>query len=273
MFDNNLKTEPIPERVFELCKMVSKGKIADKDAKSKIEPVDLNDSVSSTAYYSIIREVCVGELKLISRDENDDLNFIGDKKVVKDLNAFRYYCNSLVYNNCDTHFYKIASAYLESNEKWLNYKTLTDVNIRKEVQDRTGIPLITEQMMLGMRFWMSFLGFGYIQEAGTIYFLPNMYVALQDFCELAELEKNKEYTVSEFVEKIYNVSSVAVKETKHTQIFNLAMSNALRQMHDDNQIVLKKVLDSKEKWNLYTDEFHEFKDQITHIVYKGVKRR
>lgn len=50
------------------------------------------------------------------------------------------------------------------------------------------------------------------------------------------------------------------------------MSNALRQMHDRKEIVLKKNLDSKEKWNLFSDSAHEFTDEFTHIVYKGVKR-
>ena len=50
------------------------------------------------------------------------------------------------------------------------------------------------------------------------------------------------------------------------------MSNALRQMHDGKEIVIKNNLDSKEKWRLFYDNTHEFTDDITHIVYKGVKR-
>ena len=59
MFDNNIKTEPIPERVFELCKMVSKGDIDDNIARERMEPSGLN--TSGTAYYPSIREVCVQE--------------------------------------------------------------------------------------------------------------------------------------------------------------------------------------------------------------------
>jgi hypothetical protein len=43
-------------------------------------------------------------------------------------------------------------------------------------------------------------------------------------------------------------------------------------MHDRKEVVLKKNLDSKEKWKLFLDSTHEFTDEFTHIVYKGVKR-
>lgn len=270
MFDNNIKTEPIPERVFELCKMVSKSDINDSVARERMEPKGLNSS-TSTLYYSIIREVCIKELRLIEK-ENDRLRFIGDKKVLKSYDTFRIYCNSIVFNNQNTHFYKIVKCFLESNEKWLKYKTLTDVNIRREIQEKEGISLVSEQMMLGSRFWVSFLGFGYIQEGTAMFYLPNMHIALQDFCIMANLEKNKEYTVKEFVEKIYRHASVALQNAIDTKEFNLAMSNALRQMHDEKEIEIRKNLDSKEKWNLFYDSTHEFTDEITHIVYKGVRK-
>lgn len=269
MFDNYIKTEPIPERVYELCKIVSKGDIEDKIVKERMEPKAINSESSS--YYGSIREVCVQELKLITK-EGDVLSFVGDKKILKDMDSFRQYCNSIVFKNKETNFYKIARCFLESDDEWLKYKTLSDSNIRREVQEKMHISLVTGDMMLGMRFWISFLGFGYIQESGSMYYLPNMHIALQDFCEFADFEKNKEYTVFEFISMISNSASVALENAKETMRFNLAMSNALRQMHDRKEIVLKKALDSKETWELYPDETHEFTDKITHIVYKGVKR-
>lgn len=269
MFNNYIKTESIPERVFELCRMVSKSDIEDAVARERMEPKALNST--STSYYPIVREVCVSELGLIEKD-NETLKFVGDKKILKSYDSFRNYCNSIVFYNPDTYFYKIVKCYLESNDTWLKYKTLTDVNIRREIQEKENIALVTEQMMLGSRFWVAFLGFGYIQEGSAMFYLPNMHVALQDFCEMAELEKNHEYSVKEFVDSVSKYASVALHSALDTRIFNLAMSNALRQMHDSKEIVIKKNLDSKEKWRLFCDNTHEFTDEITHIVYKGVKR-
>ena len=272
MFDNNIKTEPIPERVYALCKIVSKGDVDDKIVKERMEPKAINTAGTTTSYYGSIREVCE-ELKLITK-EGEVLSFVGDRKILKDMNSFRQYCNSVVFNNKNSDFYKIAVCFLDSNDSWFKYTTLSNPMLRRDIQEKTKIYLVDEKMMLGMRFWMSFLGFGYIQEVEKtyIYFLPNMHIALQDFCEFTEFEKNKEYTVSEFISMISNSASVALENVKETMRFNLAMSNALRQMHDRKEIVLKKALDSKETWELYPDETHEFTDKITHIVYKGVKR-
>lgn len=271
MFKNNIKTEPIPERVYELCKLVSQGDINEKDARQKLEPKSLNSGSSN--YFGSIREVCVEELNLIKKD-GDILSFIGDKKVIKNMDSFRLYCNSKVFLNVNNDFYKIVGCFLDTNDNWMNYSTITDTKIRSEVKEKTKIQLVTEPMMLGTRFWMSFLGFGYVQEKDKsyIYFLPNMHVALQDFCTLAEFKKNQEYTVQEFCEKIWLFARVSLNDVHTTRIFNLAMSNALRSMHDNKEIALKKNSDSKETWFLITDPTHEFIDAITHIVFKGVKR-
>lgn len=270
MFDKSIKTETIPERVYELCKMISKGEIKDSVARERMEPEGIN--TSNTSYYPSIREVLVQDLKLV--ENNDDvLKFIGDSKILKNMDSFRFFCNSKAFSNSDSYFYKITQCVLESDESWLKYKTLTEALLIREVQEATGIASIDQKMMLGSRFWISFLGLGYIQEGYAMYFLPNMHIALQDYCELAELEKNKEYSVKEFTESIYKYASVALRRAEEKQEFNLAMSNALREMYDNKEIILKKNLDSKAKWRLFKDNTHEFIDEFTHIIYKGVKRR
>lgn len=271
MFEISIRTEPIPERVFELGRMIAKGEIEDTIARERMEPKGIN--TSTTTYYPAIREVLIKDLHLVEKTSEGSLKFIGDKKVLKSLDAFRMYCNSIAFKKQGTDFYKITQCFLESDEKWFKYKTLTESVLRTEVQKYTGLTLVDEKMMLGSRFWISFLGFGYIQEGTAMYYLPNMHIALQDFCELSALEKNREYTVKEFVEAIYEYAAVALRRAEEKQVFNLAISTALREMHDNKEIILKNNLDSKEKWKLYTDNTHEFTDEFTHIIYKGVKRR
>ena len=67
MFDNNIKTEPIPERVYELCKMVAKDDIEERIARDNMEPKAINPSGASS-YFPSVREVCIQELKLIEKD-------------------------------------------------------------------------------------------------------------------------------------------------------------------------------------------------------------
>lgn len=270
MFDRNIKTECIPERVYELCKMISKCDIEDSVAKERMEPKGIG--TSTTPYYNTIRGVLLNDLKLIEIN-NNVLTFIGDKKILRSIETFRYFCNSIAFTNSDSYFYKITQCYLESDDRWFKYKTLTDPLLRIEVQDATGIALVDEKMMRGSRFWVSYLGLGYIQEGSAMYFLPNMYIALQDYCELIGLEKNREYSAKEFVDAIFKYASVALIRANERREFNLAMSNAMREMHDNKEIILKKNLDSKIRWKLFEDTTHEITGEFTHIVYKGVKRK
>ena len=46
------------------------------------------------------------------------------------------------------------------------------------------------------------------------------------------------------------------------------MSNALRLLHDNKEIELKKHLDSERTWHLFPNEEHEFTSDVTHIIIK-----
>lgn len=94
---------------------------------------------------------------------------------------------------------------------------------------------------------------------------------MKDFIKLADLEKGKEYSISEFLEALPSGISVATSRVKKDKTFNLAMSNALRQLHDMKEIQLKRHMDSAERWTLYENKSHEFQSEITHLVFKGVK--
>ena len=267
MFDNNIRVEPIPERVYELCKLVSKKSDKETAFRSVMEPNSINKT--STVYFGIIRDVAI-ELGIIEKN-GENLEYIADKSIVKDLVSFRRFCNSIVWRKTDTYFYKICKCFLDSNDNWLKYSTLTNVNITTEVRDKTGIENL-QNYMLGVRFWISFLGFGYIQENGSsMNFLPNMYMAIKDFIVLANLEKNKEYTLTEFLNLIMNICSVAIESEFSNKSMNLALSNALRQLHDNKEIILSHHLDSKEVWHLFNNNSHQFVSDVTHLTYKGVK--
>ena len=102
-------------------------------------------------------------------------------------------------------------------------------------------------------------------------FLPNAYVALKDFMSMVELEKGREYSIAEFFELMPCGFSVLYDCDSRTTEINLALSNALRQLHDSKEIELRRNPDSETIWSLFMNEGHEFKSQITHLVYKGVR--
>ena len=273
MFFSAIKTEPLPERVLSLCQAVAdKAPIEEKELSGIIVPPLLN--TAKTSYFKPVFDTAC-ELKLIGYDEAEKVVFIGNKEDIKSLSAFRRYCNSLVFSDNSMYFYRIISCFLSANDEWLRYGSITSSNeIARIIIDETGLSStnIAKDVLLGVRFWINFLGFGYFQESAKI-FLPNMYTALKDFMVLGSIEKGAEYTVEEFLDSLHSGSQVALKNARETQTLNLAMSNALRLLHDNNEIELSNKLDSEKRWKLFQNDEHEFTSDITHItIRKAVKK-
>lgn len=266
MFDDNVKTEAIPERVFELCKMVDNKPIAESDLKEMFEPIALG--TNATSYFSTVRGAAE-ELHLIKKQDGL-IEFVGDKTCIKSMEQFRRYCNSVVWKNENTFFYRIAQTLLNSNDTFFG-ENITSLTVLSKMREAIS-PSINEPMMLGERFWLAFLGFGFVHEAfQKITFLPNMYIAMKDFISLCDFEKGKDYTVREFLTAICEHSKVAFDGIYETKQFNLAASNALRQLDKSREIKISRNLDSKEVWRLYKLETQNI-TEITHITIRGIIR-
>ena len=267
MFDNNVKTEAIPERVFELCSVVAESPKTDVSLMEMFEPECLS-TPSTTSYYSTFMEAAI-ELGLIAKNGNE-VSFVGDKKAIKSLDAFRYYCNSVVWKDDSVIFYKLAQTILNSNDEYWG-DNLTSPMIISSIRKKISHMIVNETMLRGERFWLQFLGFGYVQEKPKIIFLPNMYIALKDFMRMCEFEVGKEYSVKDFVQSVSKKSSVAFDGAIEHKQFNMAVSNALRQLENNGEIELLRHLDSKEVWNLYKLETKNI-TEITHIKYRGLAK-
>lgn len=272
MFSGNIKSEPIPERVLSISQIVAdKAPIEEKELKKILIPSELQTAKGD--YFGPVFETAK-ELRLIGYNEDNKVIFCGRKENISSLPAFRLFCNSVVFEDKSDDFYKIISCFLEANDEWLSYGSITSsAEITGLINAETGIPSLKLEryVILGIRFWINFLGFGFFQEQAKI-FLPNMYTALKDFMILGKFEKGKEYSVAEFLDNLHSGSAVALKNAKATQTLNLAMSNALRLLHDNKEIDLKKHLDSEETWHMFPNEEHEFTSEITHIIIrKAVK--
>lgn len=267
MFFSSIKTEPIPERILSIARIVAdKGPIDEKTLSSILVPSELN--TAKTSYFSHVFEAAK-ELQLIEYDENKKVVFTGKKDDIKSPDTFRLFCNSVVFADKSSDFYKLVSCFLSANDELLcSSMTSSDKAVRMAVA-ATGLESNTleKHALLGLRFWISFLGFGFFDEHDKI-FLPNMYTALKDFMVLGNIENGKEYSVEEFLENLHGNSAVALKNAKTSLTLNLAMSNALRLLHDNKEIKLKKHLDSEKTWHMFPNEEHEFTSDITHIIVK-----
>lgn len=264
MFQGRIETMPIPERVYELCRIIADTPAPLKDIREKTEPSQIN--VSSTAYFGSIL-TAAKELNLVDDSNDQALTYIGDRQLLRDIRTFRRYCNSVVYQDTQTLFYQIAQCFLDSDLKWMQYGSLTSENVMNDIRHNTNIQTVYQDQLRGMRFWISFLGFGAIHEKGTsMVFLPNMYTALKDFLVMTKPELKQEYTVSEFCDLLMPYAHVALHNAKESHRFNYAMSAALRMMHDNKEIQMKRIPDSREIWNLYKQDDHVLISEISHII-------
>ena len=71
------------------------------------------------------------------------------------------------------------------------------------------------------------------------------------FIVLGNIESGKEYSMREFFDNLHRGSSVALNGSRESLRINLALSNALRLLHDNSEIQLQNNLDSAEVWHLF----------------------
>ena len=237
MFTGNMVTEAIPTRVYSLYRIAtSKKDVTRTEAQTRMEPPEIYGGSSS--YFSKVLKAAT-ELKLLDVQDNVLIPLVL-KEQLKDI----------VNMNEEIYKYAVSDAYM--------LKLLTD---------RLGTQ-ISNQMALGWRFWAQFLGFGYMNNTS---FLPNAYVFVKDVLELLNLEKNKDYQIDEFMHLFEQYGEILSGNLQPERNMNIALSSALRQLHDNKEIELKYRSDAESRWILYPS-MEQFNDQIASIVYKGVKK-
>lgn len=257
MFAERMKTPAIPERVYALCNAVKTKGIPDKELKEKLEPSDLG---GDTVYYGVVKAAAL-QLGLIILKENI-VSLAVDKKYIENIEEMRKFIGVRLSFLKESLFYKVTESYLSMNEKVFEYGSVS--KMCDVIGKSIGVKIFEDDMR-AWRFWVSYLGFGYMHD---MIMLPNMYVSLRDILSICEFEKNKEYTIQEFIEIARPFCEVALYDIDSSRTFNLAFSNALRQLHDTREIEMKHNLDSSVTWELDPMEMHTVKSKVTHIIVR-----
>ena len=235
MFTGKMVTEAIPARVFALYKIVtSKKNISRLALQGLMEPKEIYEG---TSYFSTILKTAI-ELKLVDVQDNYE----------------------------EEQFYKCTNAIVNLDEKIYKYRSISDNEMLNYLSQKSN-QQITAPMARGWRFWAQFLGFGYMN--GFV-FLPNAYIFVKDVIKLMELEKKKEYQIDDFMTRFNQYGKILSSNSKNEKNLNIALSSALRQLHENGEISLKYVSDKGSKWILYPSK-ESFNDPIGAIIYKGVK--
>ncbi len=262
MFTGNMVTEAIPARVFSLYKIVtSRKEITRAEIQSMMEPAEIYEG---TSYFSAIFKAA-SELRIIDTQDNLVVPLVS-KEEMRDIEDFRHFAISKLNTFEDEQFFQVTNVIFNMNEQIYKYP-LTDNALLNILSQQTGSQ-ITAPMIRGWRFWAQFLGFGYMNNMS---FLPNAYVFVKNILRLMNLEKNKEYKIDDFMIMFEPYGKIISGNLQPERNMNIALSSALRELHDDKEIELKYRSDAKKRWILYPS-IEQFNDQIASIVYKGVKK-
>lgn len=263
MFIGNMVTEAIPARVYSLYKIAtSKKDITKADVQKQMEPEGIYEGNS---YFSIILKAAT-ELKLVEMQDNVIVPLV-PKEQLRSMEDFRLFAISKMDSFEGEQFYKFTNTVVNMNEKIYQFFSVADSTMLNFMTTQVG-QQITAPMARGWRFWVQFLGFGYMNNMA---FLPNAYIYVKNVLKLMDLEKKKEYKADDFMMRFSQYGKILSSNLQPERNMNVALSSALRELHDNGEIELKYGSDAENRWILFPSN-ESFNEQIASIIYKGVKK-
>lgn len=259
MFEERMKTSAIPERVYALCVAVKNRGIQESELRELLEPSGLG---GKTSYFGSVRDAA-RQLGLITIKEGK-ISLAVDKKDIASMDAMRRYIVSNIKSISNGLFYAVSKEYLMLNEMVYTFSSVSDAKLVGLMSKNIGTAVFEDDMR-AWRFWAAYLGFGNLHE---MLLLPNTQQYLKAVLSIGSIEKNKEYTLSEFIAAVRPYCDIVLGDISADKKLNMAFSNGLRALHDEGTIQLSHKLDRGDMWFLYEAELHAIKSTVTHIVVR-----
>ena len=259
MFET-MVTEPVPARVYELFRVVNSHRSINR---SELERLLLPDGLytkTKPVYFAPTLKAAeeIGIIKLV---DNNVLPLVNSKEL-RSLDDLRVLANIALNSYKNGQFYRTTNSVLNMNDEALKYSQITDLG--KKIESLISIK-ITDTQIRGWRFWAEFLGFGNMQG---MTFLPNAYLFLKSIIPSCGFEKGQIIQIDEFMNKI-NVYGSILNEGNQNQYLNLAFSNGLRQLHENNELRLIHRNDKDVNQQLYPSQVF-FNETVTEVEFRGL---
>lgn len=235
--NDNMRPGPTPERVLAICRLVNQGnytsqdlfKLSELNPESKYEEEAIRRSIEASE-----------ELKLIVKN-GDKYSINIPKDSLSSATIFRKTINPIIFANKKSTFFRLTEWYIANSDMTQGINRFDDF---AAMSAKNGVESISENDVLGWRFWMRYLGHAY-QYNKTL--IPNMKVRLGDAFET--VEPGTKMTAAQFVIWLKeNVPEAAASCTN--QGLSLAVSNGLRTLHEEGTIELVSTMDAA-KTSLY----------------------
>lgn len=252
--NDNMRPGPTPERVLAICRLISQGSYTNQDIYKKCtlnEDADLNDEAIRSSIDS------AEELGFIKKSK-DKYVLVIDEKHLDSAQAFRRMVSSVVFKNKKTTFFKLTEWFINNSDEILKINKFDDF---AAIASKTGVPSVTENDILGWRFWMRYLGFAY-QYNKTL--IPNMKTRIED--ALADVPQGTKMTCTQFVGWIKENIPEAASACSEASL-PLAVSNGLRILNNEGVIKIVSTRDAV-RTSLYPLNGVEIND-FSEIIVRG----
>lgn len=241
MFKSNpdgMRMEPTPERVLSVCRLIAHKSMTRDEVRTAMT-LGSNDDKQLDQIDKSIR-VALEELSILDSKDNR-LVLAVDPAVVGAVSSFRRYVSNKVFGLKDTTFYMFSKWLITQNERIFTLKSWEGMakTCSSEIKE---LSALNENAVLGWRFWAAFLGLGYL--SGTM-IIPNMKLRLQDILATSFLERfkyNETISATDFIAWLGG----KLPEVSMSGNLPLALSAALRTLHDLDLIKLETWRDSKQ---------------------------
>ena len=252
--NDNMRPGPTPERVLAVCRLVSQGSFTSQEIYKKCaldEKADLYDEAIRSSIDS------AEELGFIKKNK-DIYELMIEEKYLASAQSFRRLVSSVVFKNNRSTFFKLTEWFIKNADEALKINRFDDFAVTAA---KTGVPSITENDVLGWRFWMRYLGLAY-QYNKTL--IPNMKTRIED--ALFEVPKDTKMTCTQFVSWIKANIPEAASSCSEAAL-PLAISNGLRVLNNENKIELISTRDAV-RTSLYPLNGVELND-FSEIIIRG----
>lgn len=252
--NDNMRPGPTPERVLAICRLVDQGSYTTPDLYKLCalnEQVEMNDEAIRSSIDA------AEELGFIEKS-GDKYELKIDDKNLESADNFRKLVSSVVFKNNKSTFFKLTEWYILHSNDALKLNKFDDF---AATAAKTGVPSITENDVLGWRFWMRYLGLAY-QYNRTL--IPNMKTRLED--ALGSVPPNTKMTCTQFVSWIKENLPEAASACTEASL-PLAISNGMRVLNNEKKIELISTRDAV-RTSLYPLNGVELND-FSEIVIRG----
>ena len=220
--NDNMRPGPTPERVLAICRLLE-GKTYDQTELYKLSQLS-DDPVSEEALSRSIQ--AAKELGLI-KEESGKYELIADPASLESAKSFRRMIAPVIFARPNSTFFKLTEWFIANSDKVLE---LTKFDEYAAEASKAGLESVTENDVLGWRFWMRFLGHTYQYDRTLI---PNMKIRLEDV--ISVLPRGTHMTCTQFVLWLKeNVPEAAISCSE--EALPLAVSNGLRTLQNEGKI-------------------------------------